>query len=282
MTSAKALYDYFENKGGLHPSIVSDLCGYCNWSIDMNKNRDNTLTMFLGLYKGLYYMDVSYKEIYRCFLKNRLDELIHTKYSINKSGYYKEFCEKQIKIGNTFMTESEDKEPFMTESEREEPFIYSQIQPPYHYNQSKTQITTKSLGDEDGIILRKINGYKEQDKKVNGRNITSDYVTINDVKKLLFKQENKCYVCGDNVITEEWQPNCLYHFTLDRIDDRLPHNKKNVLICCYYCNCFGWIKDDTDICLYKLCQNECHKIKRNITRKKTNVPNEETQQLILK
>lgn len=272
MTSPKALYDYFEHTGELHPSIIFDLFGYGNWSILMKENREDTLAMFLGLFKGLYLMDVHYKEIYRCFLKNKLDDLIHIKYSINKSDYYKEFSEKQIKIGNTFITE---------ENEKEEPFIYYQIQPPYHYNQSKTQIIENSLGDEDGIILHKINAYKRQDN-AKGRNITSDYVTVKDVKKLLFKQEYKCYVCGDNVITEEWQPNCLYQFTLDRIDNKSPHNKNNVLICCEYCNCFGWQNDTTDICQYKLCKNKCHEIKRNITRTRNNVSTTEIQKLLIK
>jgi hypothetical protein len=278
MTSPKALYDYFEKNEKLHPSIICDLFGYVNWSIQMKENKEDTLDMFLALFKGLYYMDVSYKEIYRCFLKNKLDDLIHIKYSINKSDYYREFCEKQIKIGNTFIVVKDEEDE---EDEDTEPFIYSQIQPPYHYNQSKTLITETSLGDEDEIILHKINGYKRQDK-VKGRNITSDYVTLNDVKKLLFKQEYKCYVCGDNVITEEWEAKCLYQFTLDRIDNKLPHNKNNVLICCEYCNCYGWKKDNTDICLYKLCENKCHKIKRNIIRTRDNVPKKEIAKLLIK
>lgn len=277
MTSPKALYDYFEHNGELYPSIIFDLFGYGNWTTSMNENKEDTLSMFLELFKGLYIMDVHYKEIYRCFLKNKLDDLINIKYSINKSGYYKKFCEKQIKIGNTFMTEEE-------ENEKEEPFIYSQIQPPYHFNKSNHKITEKSLSDEDKIILHKINGYKGQDK-VQGRNITSDYITLNDVKKLLFKQEYKCYICGDNVITEEWEPECLYQFTLDRIDNKLPHNKNNVLICCYYCNCFNGdtiYADDSDLCLYKLCKNKCHEIKRNITRTRDNVATTEIQKLLIK
>lgn len=278
MTTSTALYSYFEGNGGLHPSIISDLFGYLNWSKQMRENRDDTLEMFLGLFKGLYLMDVTYKEIHRCYLKNKLDELINTKYSINKSDYYREFCEKQIKIGNTFMVEDED-----DDEEEDEPFIYSQIQPSYHYNRNRknTDLRETSLGDEDEIILHKINSYKSQDE-AKGRNITSDYVTINDVKKLLFKQESKCYVCGDNVITEEWTPDCLYQFTLDRIDNKLPHNKNNVLICCHYCNCFGWQNDNTDICLYKLCKNKCHFIKRNITRKRHNIPKSEIAILLLK
>lgn len=274
MLSAKALYDYFEGKGSLHPGIIGDLFGYLNWSKHMKENKEDTISLFLGIFKGLYYMDVSYKEIYRCFLKNRLDDLIHTKYSINKSGYYKEFCEKRIKIGDTFMIDEDE-----DEDEEQKPFIYSHIQKPYHYNQIKVEIAENSSGVKDDIILNKIKAYKEQDK-AHGRDITCDYVTINDVKKMLFKQEKKCYVCGDNVITEEWAPSCLYQFTLDRIDNNLPHNKNNVLISCYYCNCFGWQADETDIC-YKLCKNKCHTIKRNITRTRYNVSSDEIKQLLI-
>lgn len=282
LSSSKALYNYFEHKEDkLHPSIIVDLFGYENWSISMIENIEDTLTIFLGLFKGLYNMDVSYKEIYRCFIKNKLDDLINIKYSINKNNYYKKFCEKQVNIGKTFIIDDND-----DNEDEDEPFIYSQIQAPYHYNQSKTQITENSVGDQDDIILYKINAYKKQDTE-QGRNITSDYVTINDIKKLLFNQENKCYVCGDNVITEEWQSNCLYQFTLDRIDNKLPHNKNNVLICCKFCNCHSWRKDtdilyNTDICLYKLCENKCHKIKRNITRTRDNIPKTEIQQLLIK
>mgnify|MGYP006190555155 CR=1 FL=1 len=113
MTSSNALYSYCEGNGGLHPSIICDLFGYLNWSKQMRENRDDTMEMFLGLFKGLYLMNVPYDEIHRCFLKNRLDELINTKYSINSSDYYREFCEKQIIIGNTFMVEDEEDEEEM-------------------------------------------------------------------------------------------------------------------------------------------------------------------------
>lgn len=90
--------------------------------------------MFLGLYKGLYMMNVSYQEIYRCFLENRLDELIHIKYSLEKNIYYEKFCEKNIKIGKTFVEKyNTDK---TEETNNNEPVICS-IQRPYPYNNYK-------------------------------------------------------------------------------------------------------------------------------------------------
>ncbi len=42
--------------------------------------------------------------IEKAFKKNQLDQLIHDSYKIyGTSGYYKMFCEKNIKIGQTYM-----------------------------------------------------------------------------------------------------------------------------------------------------------------------------------
>ncbi len=140
-----------------------------------------------------------------------------------------------------------------------------------------------SIGNIDKIIARKIQKYKFQDKnnkKIINFTITDDYVSVDDVKQLLINQENKCYVCYDTVVTKEWQSRCLYQFILDRIDNRLPHNKGNVLICCYYCNCISppttYTIDDNDCDMYfKLCESKCHTIKKYITRKRYNIPKEE-------
>lgn len=268
MTSPEVLYKYFKGEMNLHPSIICDLFGRFNWTKDMETNNNDTISLYLGLYKGLYIMDVSYKEIYRWFINNRLDELIHIKYSLHKSDYYREFCEKKIKIGITCNIKNDKKE---------EPYIYTNIQPPFHFirNLKPEIITNCSKGSDEEIILRKIDEYKRQDKNRNMK-ITDEYVTISNVKQLLFKQENKCYVCGDNVITGYWETKCFYQFTLDRIDNNLPHNRNNVLICCYYCNCFY---DDN---LHKICENGCHKTKRIITRNRTNIPKKDIDILLLK
>ncbi len=88
-STAKALWDHFDNKSDFHDGIKYDLFGYSN----IPKRSDEIFNMFYELYKGLYLMDVTYREIYRCYLNNKLDELIHTKYSYIKSGYYKQFCD---------------------------------------------------------------------------------------------------------------------------------------------------------------------------------------------
>jgi hypothetical protein len=143
------------------------------------------------------------------------------------------------------------------------------------------EFTKSSIGCIDQVILRKIQQNKAEDKKCN-RKITNDYVSIEDVKNLLIKQDNKCYVCHDIVITKEWHPNCLYQFTLDRIDNNLPHNKNNVLICCNYCNSYSHLPYKvSDMCCSKLCSSGCHTIKRNILRTRYDVPMKEIINLLL-
>ena len=311
-TSVHTLYDYFEGRGDLPLAVVVDLFGMFNWTSFMNSNRENVVKLFLGLYEGLYIMGVTQKEIYRCFLQNKLDDLIHIKYSVTGSGYYNVFCGKSItnsndfekkmvgkpiQIGNTFIHDPD--EP--VKKDQIIPLIYTIMPSFVHIN--------NVLTDVDDIISKKITSYKHQDTRKVINNpifaITDKYVTIDDVKKLIQKQEEKCYVCGDVVSissciplinNEMYSPThtskCMYQFTLDRIDNALPHNRDNVLICCQYCNCFGEsdryilhrlavTKEEVDDRVCKVCPNKCHTLKRNITRIRTQVSKEEIAKLKL-
>lgn len=110
MKSSKALYNYFEQRGQLSNNIIVDLFGYLNWTQKMLNETEECIILFVGLYKGLYLMDVTHQEIHRYYLNGKLDELIHNKYSIRRSKYYKEFCDKNIIIGKTIMDLEETNE----------------------------------------------------------------------------------------------------------------------------------------------------------------------------
>tara|TARA_B110000967_G_scaffold1654_1_gene1727 strand:- start:1070 stop:2062 length:993 start_codon:yes stop_codon:yes gene_type:complete len=327
-TSVHKLYDYFEGQDEIHPAIIMDLFGYANWTSFMKSNRDHILTLFWGLYKGLYRMGVTQKEIYRCFLQNKLDDLIHIKYSVTSSCYYDVFCGKSVTHPNDF--ESNDFEDFEKQMVGKpvqigNTFMYAQDESvtqkqiiPLIYTIMPSFVRIKNvLTDIDDIISKKIKAYKEQDTRKVDRNpifaITDKYVTIDDVKKLIRKQEEKCYVCGDvvsissripNILKEPHDMNelellscinnlmdskihtsgCMYQFTLDRIDNKLPHNGDNILICCQYCNCFGETDKHTEVDhrVCKVCPNKCHTLKRNdIKRTRREVSREEIEQLIL-
>ena len=89
-------------------------------------------------------------------------------------------------------------------------------------------------------------------------------MTEDDIIKLLHKQLNNCYICKEKVITENWEPGCLYQFSINRLDKTKPHNRDNILISCYYCNS----RNHPDIIFSdKVCPDNCHiEIKNNIRK----------------
>ncbi len=274
-----ALYKHFEGEEGYAfcSAYACDLFGIRNWdhSYEEDEFNDRIKTCY-GVYKGLYLMGVSAKEIYRCYLKNRLDTLIHTKYSLKQSGHYRTFREKNIVIGNTFLTLDND------DNQDNEPYIYTNISPPYHLEDGHPNVAFEKTDDFVTYAEKKIAAYKNQDKKKNRNFNNEEYCNIDTIIKLIEKQDSKCYVCGDNVIFDDAKANCLYQFTLDRPDETLPHNKNNVLLCCYYCNCFGFTGYDNYLCKHKMCKEGCHKTRRTITRTKNNINSTEINKLLLK
>ena len=66
-------------------------------------NTDN-LDVILGIYQGMLKIKGMYKSIVeKAFKNNQLDKLIHDSYKVyGTSGYYRMFCERNIKIGNTY------------------------------------------------------------------------------------------------------------------------------------------------------------------------------------
>jgi hypothetical protein len=97
-------------------------------------------------------------------------------------------------------------------------------------------------------IMMKLYTYRQSDKKNFG--IAGD-LTFEDIQDLFKRQEGKCYVCKDLLLASGFQKLCKYQISVDRLNNALPHERTNVLLSCYYCNCAehnGWIE--------KYC--ECH------------------------
>lgn len=218
--TANELYKCIENDFLPNNDVIADYFG-----IESLKSS-HTLNIIYGIYKGLYLMEVPISEISRCFKSNRLDELIHTKYRNIQSKYYEDFYKNNITIGNTYMCSEYSNNKHNIKNFKIYPTL-SIIGTIYNNFNIKQN------------IIKKILGYISQDKK-KGFNIPSNYIKTEDVFELLKRQENRCYVCKNNVLLSQYHNHCLYQFTLDRINDKIPHIKDNVLISCYYCNCFGW------------------------------------------
>lgn len=90
--------------------------------------------------------------------------------------------------------------------------------------------------NEDFInrALRKISGHKDSDYY---KFCEAGDITLDDVKNKIIEQKQLCYYCKETVLISNWQPYCWYQFTIDRLDDDLPHDNNNCVISCYYCNC---------------------------------------------
>ena len=122
--------------------------------------------------------------------------------------------------------------------------ILVDIQDVYTINISPTE---KASFDKQ--CMKKIYSYRAKDLKKWG--IAGD-ISIQDIEELLVKQNYTCYVCKDKVLLDSWISNCLYQFSIDRINEHFPHDRDNFLISCYHCNCTSYIREDSEkkICIF--------------------------------
>lgn len=84
-------------------------------------------------------------------------------------------------------------------------------------------------------VKRKITSYKNQDIKKNKYN-KEKLITYEECLKKLVISKLKCYYCKKNCLVyyeNKLQEN---QWTLDRLDNSIGHEAKNVVVCCYKCN----------------------------------------------
>jgi len=150
------------------------------------------------------------------------------------------------------------------------PVEYRMVQPENRFTQLYNNAYDLYKPDILSAISSKISSYNKYD--LNRFGIIGN-IKKEDIIVLLDKQQSRCYVCDDVVLTFNWKPNCLYQFSVDRIDNKLPHNRDNVLISCYYCNCIGYFTklECSENTKYKICENNCHCDKRQIQIKREDV-----------
>jgi hypothetical protein len=300
-----------------------------------NINNNENITIILGCYKGLYLKEVPSDILYKCFVNNKLDELIHKKYTATKSGYYNQFVDKKIKIGNTYINyqylfeldedEIRDlkKKKIIPKNADDEYKIYikndninilddnhcprcdeelpnNEIFHSYTCQSCIDMIKINNTNKKNENIVKKLQSHMKTDIQSFGRKGTIDY---DNVVTLLNKQQFRCYICKDKVLIT-FEKYCLYQFSLDRIDNNLPHDKNNVLISCYFCNCRNFLEmdsktrhsvnnliydkdtsykltDDYKCVKNKICINGCHTISRDIIIKKKDIDKTIINNLIL-
>ena len=84
-------------------------------------------------------------------------------------------------------------------------------------------------------IIKKVNGYKQQDKKKEIFDLNY-FISIENVIEKIVASKLKCYYCKEKmkiIYSDNREPT---QWTLDRIDNDMGHNHNNVVISCLQCN----------------------------------------------
>jgi hypothetical protein len=84
-------------------------------------------------------------------------------------------------------------------------------------------------------INQKIYGYRCQDTEKNKFDI-DHFIDFEGVLNLIIKSNNHCYYCKEPTQLLYENVREPKQWTLDRIDNKLGHNKNNLLIACLNCN----------------------------------------------
>ncbi len=108
-------------------------------------------------------------------------------------------------------------------------------------------------------LLSKIHGHRYSDRT---KLLPTGDITVETAMRLVEKQGQNCFICGDFMLVSNFDAYCYYQFTLDRIDNSHPHNTDNCFVTCYYCNCREWwVKNNGDTDKKKVCACCAHTTK---------------------
>jgi hypothetical protein len=259
-----------------------------------NIHDQSYINTIFGIYSHLIkIMTIDADILHEALINNSLDNLIHSSYKNYhcNTKYYQDFCQYNIKLQKNiddayfnFDIPNEDEIqknicPNCNLNDYDK--YFSKNQTPdcvscYEFicircsitdkNETTSRIcincynAKKSKKNLESNIKNKINSHKYYDRK--RFDIIGD-INVEDIKKLLEEQNNCCYNCNEHLELVNYKALCCYQFSIDRIDNQLPHNKNNIRISCYYCNCRHHSKFDQ---LNKVCNSKCHKVAKLIKK----------------
>ena len=85
-------------------------------------------------------------------------------------------------------------------------------------------------------LKRKMTSYLMQDKKKNRFYDKTKYINMETLLPLLVSSKLRCYYCKCKLMVLYNNVREPKQWTLDRINNDIPHNKDNVVIACLKCN----------------------------------------------
>jgi hypothetical protein len=136
--------------------------------------------------------------------------------------------------------EKQIKKRIITQTEKWDNINTMSISSQYEYIKKIHQTNLDDL-DENIVKLikqqinQKIYGYRCQDIEKNKFDI-DHFIDFSGVLDLIIKSNNQCYYCKEPTQLLYENVREPKQWTLDRIDNKLGHNKGNLLIACLNCN----------------------------------------------
>ena len=86
------------------------------------------------------------------------------------------------------------------------------------------------------ICKSKVKSLREADIKHSRPFKKEEFITIDWIQKELNKLNNECIYCSCVLLLNGFDPYNPKQFSVDRIDNALPHHKSNCVVCCLNCN----------------------------------------------
>ena len=89
------------------------------------------------------------------------------------------------------------------------------------------------------IINTRIKQHMTQDKKKLLKYSTDEYIPYRDIVDLINKQNSTCTFCDEELNfepTHSTNKRDVNAFSIDRINNSLPHTVKNCVLSCFFCN----------------------------------------------
>lgn len=259
--------------------------------------NDGNRHILMDLYFSLIFeKGVTLIQLFNCVVTNRLDKLIMKKNQTVKLSAYISYRNEICKIGPTYDKTLTPTEKMLFGSMkifsdnhcpscRRDGYLNSRLNEvcvkcgiyackkcaSKHYEDEyecfiHNEIEMKTSFTK-GIMERietKVSDAKDKDKKQFHR---EGNITVKDVCNLIDQQNQTCAICKDPVLLDKYAPYCLYQFTIDRKNNKLPHDKGNCQISCFYCNCRIWKQKNVGTDSLKICENECHTRTRKLPTK---------------
>ena len=254
-------------------------------------------TLVKELYCNMVRKGIDCKLLYDCYKSNQLDELFEKKHKKRSSKEYKKWKILNVKIGETcpepakkIKIDTDDicsscyRQGFLENRRIDSCSICKRsICVLCSYEHEKYgmicyihSLLVLSSGDKNRtkdirkLINSKLMSYEKIDKKIDCLDChinEENKLTVAYIMNLLEEQRYICFICEDQVLTENYTSNCEYQFSIDRINNNLPHIKNNVRITCKYCNCrrHALLKYGNDV--RKMCKYKCHTARRILKSK---------------